>query len=111
MMKEEVKKKWVEALRSGEFTQAQGYLRIVEEGSSPRYCCLGVLCELMRREFPQLGNNLFFSHYLPQPVMEWSGLTDHNPRVRSREESHTLSNLNDHGASFETIADLIEAQL
>lgn len=33
--------KWVEALRSGEYKQTQGFLE--KEGS---YCCLGVYCEV-----------------------------------------------------------------
>lgn len=39
-MKPEVKKKWVEALRSGKYQQGGGALRLGD-----RYCCLGVLAE------------------------------------------------------------------
>jgi len=41
-MKAEVKAKWLEALRSGEYRQARRILR----GSSGTFCCLGVLCEI-----------------------------------------------------------------
>lgn len=40
-MNQEIKQKWVEALRSGKYKQGQGYLR---KGNN--YCCLGVLCDL-----------------------------------------------------------------
>jgi hypothetical protein len=41
-LKPEVKEQWLTALRSGEYTQAQEYLRTADDG----YCCLGVLCDL-----------------------------------------------------------------
>jgi hypothetical protein len=40
-MDAEIKRKWVEALRSGKYAQAQGVVR--EENS---FCCLGVLCDV-----------------------------------------------------------------
>ncbi len=42
-------KQWVAALRSGKYKQGQGKLRTVAQGEeAPRYCCLGVLCELIK---------------------------------------------------------------
>ena len=38
-------RKWVDALRSGEFKQARKALR-----TSDGFCCLGVACEVYRRE-------------------------------------------------------------
>jgi hypothetical protein len=47
-MNSEKKTKWVEALRSGEYEQGASFL--VQQPASakgkPRYCCLGVLCDL-----------------------------------------------------------------
>lgn len=40
----ELKRKWVEALRSGEYKQGVGYLRDDEN----HFCCLGVLCDISR---------------------------------------------------------------
>jgi hypothetical protein len=40
---------WLEELRSGKWRQAKYVLHNTEEDS---YCCLGVLCELYVREFP-----------------------------------------------------------
>ena len=40
-LKPAIKERWVAALRSGEYTQGQGSLRILDS-----YCCLGVLADL-----------------------------------------------------------------
>lgn len=40
-MNKDIKKEWIEALRSKEYVQGNGYLN--HEGE---HCCLGVLCEL-----------------------------------------------------------------
>jgi hypothetical protein len=48
----QIKQKWIEALRSGNYEQTTGSLR---EGN--RYCCLGVLCAIQGsnfQEFPEL---------------------------------------------------------
>lgn len=45
MMRPEIAKRWVEALRSGKFKQ--GKHRLANETPDGRnYCCLGVLCEI-----------------------------------------------------------------
>ena len=44
-MKKRVKKLWVEALRSGGYKQGRKRLRYGDT-----YCCLGVLCDLYRKE-------------------------------------------------------------
>lgn len=46
-MNKENAAKWVAALRSGEYTQAEGRLR-----AGDSFCCLGVLCDLYARENP-----------------------------------------------------------
>lgn len=42
-MNEELKTKWLEALRSGRYEQGRGCLRDLED----KYCCLGVLCDVI----------------------------------------------------------------
>jgi hypothetical protein len=44
-MDAELKRKWVEALRSGKYEQASGKLRV-----GNKFCCLGVLCDLVDPE-------------------------------------------------------------
>ena len=49
-LKPAVKKKWLKALRSGEFQQGRGRLRDWKEDGSRCYCCLGVLAEITKSE-------------------------------------------------------------
>jgi hypothetical protein len=54
-----LKRKWVEALRSGKFKQGRGYLRRVEgindDGNEEEsYCCLGVLSCVMNGVRPPM---------------------------------------------------------
>lgn len=118
-MNKEVKAKWVTALRSGDYPQAQGYLR-KEEG----YCCLGVLCQVAANEgvIPQPqwnGQAYVYSSEMQQAVayphakvVEWAGLGTDNPYVTvNGDERESLVDLNDNGSTFGEIADLIDAQL
>lgn len=121
---------WVAALRSGEFKQAQGGLK-----SSEGYCCLGVLCELHRRETVAgewSGDASLWLTYgsrpddpdgnaygLPKIVQKWAGLETGDPRLGSRDEDDegggglpdtlTASGCNDDVCeTFKQIADRIE---
>lgn len=52
-MKADIKKQWIEALRSGKYTQGQEYL--FRDG---KHCCLGVLgevCGIPREELDGMG--------------------------------------------------------
>jgi hypothetical protein len=90
-MNEDVKTKWLVALESDEFRQGKSRLRQVDD----TYCCLGVLCELYRRETgkgewevkedyyrgtPELfyhfsvGEQFATSTFLPNEVRQWAGL-------------------------------------
>lgn len=108
-----VKERWVAALRSGEYKQTTGYLK-----TDYGYCCLGVLCDIHDKEQAGSGVNweagqdedrLFWSYLtcegtLPERVMDWAQLDNHNPEI----EGDSLAELNDGGKSFAHIADLIE---
>ena len=52
-MNAQIKKEWLEALRSGEFLQGTGRLRYSERKLNgqnvKRHCCLGVLCEIVKK--------------------------------------------------------------
>lgn len=41
-------RRWITALRSGEYQQAIGVLREIDEDGVTRHCCLGVACDLAR---------------------------------------------------------------
>lgn len=123
-MNADVKAKWVTALRSGEFEQGTDYLNNEE-----KFCCLGVLSELAVRDgviappthvessWKDEGHATGLAydgqrHHLPESVAEWAGLSDgdlwdQNPYVGDE----TVADLNDGGASFPEIADLIEEHL
>lgn len=115
-MREEIKAKWVAALRSGEYKQGIGRLRYdTDDGTS--YCCLGVLCDLAEKEGItrlHLGEEESYAHYdddadlLPPSVMRWAGLDDSDTEIRGYE----LTYYNDESQfSFNEIADLIEENL
>lgn len=108
-MKTEIKTRWVEALRSGDYKQGKSFLA-TEDSGEMRYCCLGVLCELASQHGvverdggtscdiedcdlnhggyrfkgePVAGVNSTAASrtVLPAAVMEWAGLDDPNPSV------------------------------
>lgn len=107
-MKPEIKKRWTEALRSEEFKQGKGRLKVEDE-----YCCLGVLCELHRQETNGSWNDTDGATYggnvlaLPDFVCEWAGLEESNPKVKGL----PLSAHNDRGKTFPQIADMIAQDL
>jgi hypothetical protein len=47
-MKPDIKQKWVNDLKSGEYKKGKGYLH-----KEDTYCCLGVLCDLYQKETGQ----------------------------------------------------------
>jgi hypothetical protein len=108
-MKQEVMKIWVDALRSGEYTQGKGCLKSI----SGNHCCLGVLCELYDKNNEEklakleVEGRVFFnenSRLTPMKVVNWAGLHFSDGSI----QGESLANLNDRGSSFQEIADLIE---
>jgi hypothetical protein len=115
-MNQEIKHRWIEALRSGEYEQGQECLHNHNENT---FCCLGVLCDLHAKEtntnwvnYPEEGypsDYLGYDVILPDEVIDWSGLEDHNPRVTP---TLSIAAYNDQkGYSFDQLADLIEKHL
>jgi len=98
-----VAQKWVEALRSGEYKQASQALR-----ENDGFCCLGVLCDLAGKhglgEWEQDTWFLGCGASVPVEVRQWSGLKTSYGTLGNR----TLAEMNDDGATFAEIADLIE---
>ncbi len=130
-MKVEIAKKWAEALRSGKYAQCTGKLRKRAdlEGAPDRFCCLGVLCDVVKEaggpamdwNFPRyydgsaLGYYRYGDHadFPPQEVWVWAEMKTANPSLPAISAAPwgseaTLAGLNDHGASFAEIADAIE---
>ena len=126
-MNQEIKARWVAALRSGEYVQGKYVLKRAIPGKQVQYtyCCLGVLFDLWVQEnCPNwedvpATNNICFNQYekLPKYVMEWAGLRTSVPHVRISSGRWTdLAKLNDGSTgypavSFDEIADEIERNL
>ena len=106
-MNKEVKKLWVEALRSGKYEQGRGCLR-----KGDKFCCLGVLCDLNEPSWntrPEISLSIYWhkdeENNLPSDeIMSWAGLL--------RSDCSVLAILNDSGRkSFSDIAEYIEENL
>jgi len=133
-MNPEVKKIWLDKLRSGKYEQGIGFLHTLAGGSdgTETFCCLGVLCEaakeagVVRAEKGSLSNTVYYGvdgeddqfywdkddSVLPESVQEWAGLKDSNPQIMDKEISSWNDGDGDEaGASFAEIADLIEVNL
>jgi len=104
-MNKEVIKRWIKALRSGDYNQLYGTLR-----SGDQFCATGVLCDLHAKEYEiewkmrdLLRSDLYFLHGVnpPDEVLRWAGITF--------EQSATIAMWNDTGHSFKEIATHIES--
>ena len=103
-MDEQIKKQWVEALRSGRYKQGREYLRTELSDGSYNYCCLGVLCDIKE---VRIWNSLY-------PGYHDNGLPNFTILDKVKLDFYTaqkLAGMNDSGASFEEIADWIETNL
>ena len=119
------RKKLVEALRSGEYTQTDKALR-----DKDGYCCLGVACDLYRKTEkpdeqwepvheqweqwePAEGRSVWAfmeaTSALPEEVMNWLGFATAEGLFAEDCGISSLMLLNDEGKSFEYIADAIES--
>ena len=120
-----IKELWMKALRSGEYTQGDGQLMCGTD-EKPEYCCLGVLCELHRKEH----HDKVWEHtrylnrhaYLPPEVAEWAGLCEDVLVDKGKDDidggydlrlggCDTAATLNDENLSIESIADKIETHV
>lgn len=112
-MKPEIKKMWVDALRSGEYRQCRK--RLKNGGSVPSFCCLGVLRELAPEDIRKEKNDN--PETLSSSIMKWAGLKNCDPNIKPGEKGGMAyegraTYLNDNlGYSFNQIADLIEENL
>lgn len=124
-MNKKVKAKWVKALKSGEFKQGKNTLK-----NNGKYCCLGVLCELYRKEtgkgkwkrttggpaskiadFHLSDKDIGFG--LPaNGVCDWAGLKSKDPLLgKSTAANHNDGTQGVKPKSFKQIAALINKYL
>ena len=97
-----IKKQWVENLRSGEYEQGEGSLFSHDEDWKPRYCCLGVFYKTVVECNPPIGWGAIRAELATTFPVEAS-----IPLVIQT----LLASINDGGMSFSTIADIIEEYL
>jgi len=103
-MNQAMKKRWVKALRRGNYKQQTGVLQ-----NQLGYCCLGVLADI------ETDGDWVWN--VGEQAWEISGQTDTlntgllNKAKISDETQGDLINMNDGGESFDEIADWIEENL
>ncbi len=112
-MKKSVMKKWVAALRSGEYKQCYHQLQ-----DTNGFCCLGVLIDLYIAEkgfeafnFSSMQVNddgTLKGMFLPGAVQNWAGMLYGNGSLS--DDDISLVTLNDRRTPFSEIADIIEAR-
>ena len=104
-MKADVKEDWIEALRSGEHFQTTDRLEDVKTGEQ---CCLGVLCDILDLEW-RIHNGKKYYNFVAGEWRDWD-LPDGCLGLSNLEIAN-LIHMNDSGATFDEIADYIEAML
>jgi len=114
-------KRWVKALRSGEFKQGQRYLSFQHRDGQQFDCCLGVACKLFNRDetntvklpFENINGIIKYgpsTKLLPEPLHNYLGITTSDGAYFINGQRHSLTNKNDNGSSFLDIADIIESE-
>jgi hypothetical protein len=108
------RRKWIDALRSGEYTQGKSALN-----KNGNFCCLGVACDVSelgkwrelysgKRFYHTKGEYEPAGYMLAEPVMEWLGL----PNTECSLGDYAAWQLNDSlNKSFDEIADWLEKKL
>ncbi len=114
----EIKEEWLRRLRSGDYTQATRTLRAESVvGGDVAYCCFGVLGEILcERGVTQRKTDRDGTSYLTGQageVQNTAMLTANAWQFVVTPQSRTqipiaLAELNDSGATFDQIADVIE---
>lgn len=110
-----IRARWVAALRSGEYPQGHGALRV----GDGNFCCLGVLCELAVKDgviSPPVETNGYWQYSgesgtLPLPVADWAKVGGN--QVPPSGDGLAVAEMNDGNADrapwpFAQIADAIE---
>lgn len=121
-MNQDIKERWVAALRSGDYKQTQERLR-----DANGFCCLGVLCDVVKDDMgvkweeysiatnDKCSNGFSFMNNngeLPPEVARFCGLPPSVTQGDVAIGGRSLISMNDNEfESFDTIADLIERHL
>lgn len=102
-MDKDIKRRWVEALRSGKYTQGKGKLF---EDYKNAFCCLGVLCDI--QGIPRADIGLYsITPFTMDGVPGFEAIHG----VIPDDVASNLAGMNDKGEDFNVIANYIEANL
>lgn len=107
-----IKKQWVEALRSGKYEQGSGSLRLENHGTS-LHCCLGVLCENVPDDLVKWDDEIEEFYFKKDPVSHENEFIEPILEEVGFDEDvmRHLAKMNDDGKTFLEIADWIEKHL
>ena len=111
-----VLKKWVAALRSGQYKQGTYALRKKDD----TYCCLGVLCDIVKKDlnldwvegksYPKIYSIEGMEGMLPKKIVEYVDLATCDPSLFYGGLLSNITHLNDNfKLTFPQLADCIEA--
>jgi hypothetical protein len=118
-MKKNIKKAWVEALRSGEYKQGRGRLCKTFNGED-LYCCLGVLANECADGYWVQSSDSVYDGYIEWGFTRsgYDGLPEQVIPISLEKKlgidektMFRLANINDMGYTFQQIADWIEESL
>jgi len=106
MIDQELKKRWIDALRSGKYIQGDSTLRFFDADSGKdTFCCLGVLCDLIEpNNWTHSNGDWCWAQKVEVPPDHYIGILGLNIPFRI----YTVMNDKEH-KSFYEIADYIEA--
>lgn len=106
-----VKRKWVRALRSGEYQQARGTLFKDEAGKVTHHCCLAVI---MAEMHPSSYDGRSAYRYIDVGEDQVDGMVADDLATQwglDQDSQDVLAKMNDDGSPFPDIADWIEENL
>lgn len=110
-MDAQLKQKWLEALRGGQYEQGFGEL-CAQTTNGLEYCCLGVLAEVAGIERSNLFNNDHLSRIGRDDLLgPWGTYFISNDPTTHATLQQKLAGMNDADQSFAQIADWIEANI
>jgi len=105
-MDKKLKRKWVDALRSGKYKQGLAQLRTTLNA----FCCLGVLCDVQGRKWRKNINGEYVIGSGEQEDQDGEVNAKLHADVGGYQRAKKLMSMND-GFSFKEIADYIEESL
>lgn len=104
-MNKEVKKAWLDALRSGKYEQARSTLN----NGSGGFCCLGVLCDISKLGHWNKRHEYVVDGLAQSVLLTTCGVKE--VAELTEQEARQLASMNDRGYTFKRIADYIEKHL